>query len=132
MYLFVASIGIDYNILIISRLREEMGHGAGSRAAAHAAVRNAGPAVAAAGLVLASSFAMLMISPALADIGFAVAVGVLISAFINAFLLVPALTALAGRAAWWPSQPGARHRSATAGADTRPSVPAPQAATATR
>ena len=132
VYLFVASIGTDYNILIISRLREEMGHGAGSRAAAHAAVRNAGPAVAAAGLVLASSFAMLMISPALADIGFAVAVGVLISAFINAFLLVPALTALAGRAAWWPSQPGARHRSATAGADTRPSVPAPQAATATR
>src|SRR5262249_57502769 len=113
-YLFVASIGTDYNILVISRLREEMERGAGPREAARIAVRNAGPAVAAAGLVLASSFALLMISPLLADIGFAVAIGVLISAFINAFLLVPALTAMAGRAAWWPSHPGARdpHRRA--------------------
>jgi RND superfamily putative drug exporter len=122
VYLFVASIGTDYNILIISRLREEMEHGAGSREAARIAVRNAGPAVAAAGLILATSFALLMISPLLADIGFAVAAGVLISAFINAFLLVPALTALAGRAAWWPSRPGARHRKAAAESEGRPSV----------
>ena len=104
VYLFVASIGTDYNILIISRLREEMRQGAAARPAAAAAIRMAGPAVAAAGLVLSASFALLMISPQVADIGFAVATGVLISAFINAFLLVPALTALAGRAAWWPSR----------------------------
>ena len=55
--------------------------------------------------VLATSFGLLMISPLIADIGFAVAAGVLLSAFINAFLLVPALTALAGKAAWWPSHP---------------------------
>jgi len=122
VYLFVASIGTDYNILVISRLREEMERGAGSREAARIAVRNAGPAVVAAGLVLASSFALLMISPLLADIGFAVAAGVLISAFINAFLLVPALTAMAGRAAWWPSRPGARHRLAAAESEGRPSV----------
>jgi putative drug exporter of the RND superfamily len=46
-----------------------------------------------------------MISPLIADIGFAVAAGVLLSAFINAFLLIPALTVLAGRAAWWPAHP---------------------------
>jgi RND superfamily putative drug exporter len=46
-----------------------------------------------------------MVSPLIADIGFAVAAGVLLSAFINAFLLVPALTVLAGKAAWWPSHP---------------------------
>jgi len=132
VYLFVASIGTDYNILVISRLREEMERGAGSREAARIAVRNAGPAVVAAGLVLASSFALLMISPLLADIGFAVAAGVLISAFINAFLLVPAITAITGRAAWWPSHPGARHRSATAGPDGRTSIRAPQPATAAR
>jgi putative drug exporter of the RND superfamily len=57
------------------------------------------------GLVLATSFGLLMISPLIADIGFAVAAGVLLSAFINAFLLVPALTVLAGKAAWWPSRP---------------------------
>jgi len=132
VYLFVASIGTDYNILIISRLREEMQQGAASRAAARDAVRHAGPAVAAAGLVLATSFALLMISPLLADIGFAVATGVLISAFINAFLLVPALTVMAGRAAWWPSRPGAPNRPAAAGPDGRPSIQAPQAATAAR
>jgi putative drug exporter of the RND superfamily len=104
VYLFVASIGTDYNILIISRLREEMWRGASPRQAAVTAVRSAGPAVAAAGLVLATSFGLLMISPLSADIGFAVAAGVL-SAFINAFLLVPARTVLAGKAAWWPSHP---------------------------
>jgi RND superfamily putative drug exporter len=112
VYLFVASIGTDYNILIISRLREETWNGAPSRQAALTAVRSAGPAVAAAGLVLATSFGLLMISPLIADIGFAVAVGVLLSAFINAFLLVPALTVLAGKAAWWPLHPRARTRRA--------------------
>jgi putative drug exporter of the RND superfamily len=109
VYLFVASIGTDYNILIISRLREEMRQGAASRPATATAIRMAGPAVAAAGLVLSASFAMLMISPQIADIGFAVAAGVLISAFINAFLLVPALTMLAGRTAWWPAAPATAH-----------------------
>jgi RND superfamily putative drug exporter len=119
VYLFVASIGTDYNILIISRLREEMQHGEPPRDAARTAVRRAGPAVAAAGLVLAASFALLTISPLVADIGFAVATGVLICAFINAFLLVPALTAIAGKAAWWPSHPGAGRHSAA----TRPDAP---------
>jgi RND superfamily putative drug exporter len=105
VYLFVASIGTDYNILIISRLREETWRGVPPRLAAHTAIRAAGPAVAAAGLVLATSFGLLMISPLIADIGFAVAAGVLLSAFINAVLLVPALTVLAGKAAWWPSHP---------------------------
>jgi RND superfamily putative drug exporter len=125
VYLFVASIGTDYNILIISRLREEMQQGAPPRDAACTAVRRAGPAVAAAGLVLAASFGLLMISPLLADIGFAVAVGVLICAFINAFLLVPALTAIAGKAAWWPSHPGAGRHSAA----TSPGAPQPIQAT---
>ena len=88
--------------------------------------------MAAAGLVLATSFGLLMISPLLADIGFAVATGVLISAFINAFLLVPALTVIAGRAAWWPSHPGAERRSAVTGPDSLPASQAPQAATATK
>jgi len=105
VYLFVASIGTDYNILITSRLREETWRTASPRQAAATAIRAAGPAVAAAGLVLATSFAVLMISPQIADIGFAVAAGVLLSAFLNAFLLVPALTVLAGKAAWWPSHP---------------------------
>jgi RND superfamily putative drug exporter len=126
VYLFVASIGTDYNILVISRLREEMQHGATPRDAARTAVRRAGPAVAAAGLVLAASFGLLIISPQLADIGFAVAAGALICAFINAFLLIPALTATAGQAAWWPSRPGAGRHPATTGPDAPPSIRAAQ------
>jgi RND superfamily putative drug exporter len=103
VYLFVASIGTDYNILMISRLREEMRDGARPRRAADTAIRQAGPSVTAAGIVLAASFGLLTISPILAQIGFAVAAGVLISTFLNAFLLIPALTGLLGRKAWWPS-----------------------------
>ena len=119
VYLFVASIGTDYNILITSRLREEAERGATPRQAAVTAVRAAGPAVAAAGLVLATSFGLLMVSPLIADIGFAVAAGVLLSAFVNAFLLVPALTVLTGKAAWWPSHP---QRPAHAGREGHPPV----------
>jgi putative drug exporter of the RND superfamily len=104
VYLFVASIGTDYNILMISRLREETRDGASPRRAANTAIRQAGPSVGAAGIVLAASFALLTISPTLAEIGFAVAAGVLISTFINAFLLIPALTGVLGRAAWWPAR----------------------------
>ena len=104
VYLFVASIGTDYNILMISRLREEMRDGASPRRAADTAIRQAGPSVAAAGVVLAASFALLTISPQLAEIGFAVAAGVLVSTFLNAFLLIPALTAVLGPKAWWPSR----------------------------
>jgi RND superfamily putative drug exporter len=110
VYLFVASIGTDYNILMISRLREEMRDGARPRRAANTAIRQAGPSVAAAGIVLAASFGLLTISPQLAEIGFAVAAGVLISTFINAFLLIPALTGALGSAAWWPSRTHARKR----------------------
>lgn len=105
VYLFVASIGTDYNILMTSRLRDEIRAGMTPRDATATAIRQAGPAIAAAGMVLAASFALLIIAPALADIGFAVAAGVLISTFINGFLLVPAVTTLAGRNAWWPSHP---------------------------
>ena len=124
VYLFVASIGTDYNILIISRLREEMEGGASPRQAAATAIRAAGPAVAAAGLVLATSFGLLMISPLIADVGFAVAAGVLLSAFINAFLLIPALTALAGKAAWWPSHAHAPAQPNPAEVSHRPSATA--------
>jgi putative drug exporter of the RND superfamily len=114
VYLFVASIGTDYNILMISRLREEMRDGARPRRAADTAIRQAGPSVAAAGIVLATSFGLLTISPILAQIGFAVAAGVLISTFLNAFLLIPALTGLLGHTAWWPSRDRPRaHRQPT-------------------
>jgi len=106
VYLFVASIGTDYNILMISRVREELRTGATLRQATRAAIGHAGPSVAAAGLVLATSFGVLGFSAITAQIGLPVAIGVLLSTFATAWLLVPALTVLLGRVAFWPTRPG--------------------------
>ncbi|MGW4497578.1 MMPL family transporter [Micromonospora sp. NPDC004336] len=104
VFLFVTAIGTDYNILMIARLREELRAGRPPRQAAEEAVRRAGPAVAAAGVILAGSFGVLVASPMMAQIGFAVAVGVLIATFGLSWLLVPAATALTGRVAFWPAR----------------------------
>ncbi len=104
LYLFVLAIGTDYNILMIARLREEAREGLDPRRAAAVGIQHAGPTVAAAGVILAGTFAMLVISPVsfLAEIGFGVAIGILLSAFVVSTFFVPALTALIGHAAWWP------------------------------
>jgi RND superfamily putative drug exporter len=116
VYLFVASMGSDYAILMISRLREGIGDGLRPREAARLAVGQAGPAVAAAGVILAGTFAALIASPLLSQTGFAVALGVLLAAFVMAWVLVPSLTALLGRKAFWPGK--------TSRVGARPDVPA--------
>ncbi|GLY73377.1 MMPL family transporter [Actinoallomurus iriomotensis] len=104
LYLFVLAIGTDYNILMIARLREEAREGHDPRRAAAVGIQHAGPTVAAAGVILAGSFAVLVLSPMsfLAQIGFGVAIGILLSAFVVSTFFVPAVTALIGHAAWWP------------------------------
>jgi RND superfamily putative drug exporter len=104
LYLFVLAIGTDYNILMIARLREEARAGNEPRAAAALGVQHAGPSVAAAGLILAGTFAVLALAPVsfLQQIGFSVAAGILLSAFVMSMFLVPSLTALLGHATWWP------------------------------
>ncbi|WP_433383167.1 MMPL family transporter [Actinoplanes sp. CA-142083] len=123
LYLFVLAIGTDYNILMIARLREEARAGNEPRDAAALAVRYAGPSVAAAGLILAGTFAVLALAPVsfLQQIGFSVAAGILLSAFVMSMFLVPSLTALIGHAAWWPGHGDVdRSKPETA---TPPSVP---------
>jgi RND superfamily putative drug exporter len=104
MYLFVVALGTDYNILMIARLREEAREGRSPREAASMSVRHAGPTVAAAGLILAGTFASLMLAgnSLLTQMGFAISGGIVIVAFVMALFLTPALTALMGHAAWWP------------------------------
>jgi RND superfamily putative drug exporter len=102
---FAATLGATvYNILMIARLREEAREGKEPRDAAAIGVEHAGPTVAAAGLILAGTFAVLMLAPIsfLQQMGFAVALGIVLSAFVMSLFLVPALTALIGHAAWWP------------------------------
>lgn len=104
MYLFVVAIGTDYNILMIARLREEAREGRSPRDAAGEALRHAGPTVAAAGFILAATFATMMLAgnSLLSEMGFAVSFGIVVAAFVMAMFFTPSLTALFGRAAWWP------------------------------
>jgi RND superfamily putative drug exporter len=106
LYLFVTAIGTDYNILITARLREEIRDGRRPRDAAALAVTHAGPSVAAAAVILAGTFAALLISgvPFFVQIGFAVTLGITLVAFVVSMLLVPACSALTGPAAWWPAR----------------------------
>lgn len=108
LFLFVVALGTDYNILISDRIGEEMERPGPARAAVARAVRHTAPAIATAGLVLAGSFGSLAVNPAPAtqQIGFATALGILLSAFVLSIALVPALAALLGRGLWWPVRPG--------------------------
>jgi len=123
LYLFVLAIGTDYNILMIARLREEARAGNEPRTAAALGVRHAGPSVAAAGVILAGTFAVLALAPVsfLQQIGFSVATGILLSAFVMSMFLVPSLTALLGHAAWWPGH-GDVNRGAAKSVPARPTV----------
>ncbi|MDG4533636.1 MMPL family transporter [Streptomyces sp. AV19] len=105
LYLFVVTLGTDYNILMVARLREESANGAPPREAVRAAVTRSAPAIAAAAIVLAGTFGVLMLtgSALLAQMGAALATGILITAFALAVLLVPAAMILLGRWAWWPA-----------------------------
>ncbi|KAA9160000.1 MMPL family transporter [Amycolatopsis acidicola] len=104
IYMFVVALGTDYNILMMARLREEAKEGKPPREAAALAVRHTGPTIAAAGVILAGSLGALMLAgnSLLAEMGFALAFGILVAAFVMAMFFVPSLTALIGRAAWWP------------------------------
>jgi RND superfamily putative drug exporter len=104
IYLFVVALGTDYNILMIARLREEARAGKSPREAATQAVCHAGPTIAAAGLILAGTFAALMLggNALIESMGFALSFGIFVAAFVMAMFFTPALTALVGHAAWWP------------------------------
>jgi putative drug exporter of the RND superfamily len=104
MYLFVVALGTDYNILMIARLREEAREGREPRQAAALALRHTGPAIGAAGLILAGTFASLTLAgnTILSQIGFAVSCGIALAAFVMAMFFSPSITALIGQRAWWP------------------------------
>jgi RND superfamily putative drug exporter len=110
IYLFVVALGTDYNILMIARLREEVREGKDPREAASQALRHAGPTIAAAGVILAGTFASLMLggNSLLVSMGFAISFGIFVAAFVMSMFFTPALTALLGHRAWWPGHGDAK------------------------
>ncbi len=104
-FVFLVALGIDYNIFLMTRVHEEAKR-VGTRRAALVGLAATGGVITSAGLVLAGTFAVLGTLPLtfLAQLGFAVAVGVLIDTIIVRAILVTALTLDVGRWMWWPSK----------------------------
>ncbi|AUY48542.1 MMPL family transporter [Streptomyces sp. CB01881] len=105
VFVFLVALGIDYNIFLMTRVREESAHH-GTRHGAVAGLAATGGVITSAGLILASTFAVLGTLPVVgfAEIGFAVALGVLLDALVVRSVLVTALTMDLDRHMWWPSE----------------------------
>jgi len=104
-FVFLVALGIDYNIFLMTRVREESKK-IGTRAGVIKGVTVTGGVITSAGIVLAATFAVLGVLPLvfLAEIGFAVAFGVLLDTIVVRSLLVPSLVRLIGPKIWWPSK----------------------------
>lgn len=104
-FVFLVALGIDYNIFLMTRVREES-KAHGTREGILRGLSITGGVITSAGLVLAATFAALSVIPILflVQLSFIVAFGVLLDTFVVRSLLVPALTYDIGKAIWWPSR----------------------------
>ncbi len=123
VFLFLVALGVDYNIFLMTRIREETLH-AGTRAGTLRGLAVTGGVITSAGLVLAATFTTLAVLPlvVLTETGIAVALGVLLDTFLVRSLLVPALTYDLGDRVWWPRRPPTttRRPKPPGAGDTRP------------
>jgi RND superfamily putative drug exporter len=110
-FIFLVALGVDYNIFLMSRIREEAVK-RGTRNGVLRGLVSTGPVITSAGVILAGTFLVLTTLPVwlLFELGFAVAFGVLVDTFLVRSAIVPALTTLAGDRIWWPSSPRAGTR----------------------
>ena len=117
-FIFLVALGVDYNIFLMARVREEATRGP-TRQAMLTGLAVTGGVITSAGIVLAGTFAVLAVLPlvALTQVGVTVAFGVLLDTFVVRSVLVPALTWELGERTWWPRPPRAhREGNAEAGA----------------
>jgi len=105
VFVFLVALGIDYNIFLMSRVREETQR-AGTKRGSLIALSSTGGVITSAGLVLAATFAVLGTIPLvfLAEIGTAIALGVILDTMIVRAILVTALNLDLGGRIWWPSR----------------------------
>jgi RND superfamily putative drug exporter len=104
-FVFLVALGIDYNIFLMARVREEA-RDHGTREGMLRGLAVTGAVITGAGIVLAGTFGALAVLPlvVLTEIGFIVAFGVLLDTFIVRSVIVPALVMDVGRRVWWPSR----------------------------
>ena len=110
-FVFLVALGIDYNIFLMARVREETMHH-GTRDGMVRGLAVTGGVITSAGIVLAGTFSVLAVLPLvfLTEIGFVIAFGVLLDTFLVRSVLVPALVLEAGDKVWWPSALASRTR----------------------
>jgi RND superfamily putative drug exporter len=109
-FIVLVAMGADYNLLLISRLREESPYGL--RSGVIRTVRSTGGVITAAGVIFAASmFGMVFASiDTLVQAGFIIGTGLLLDTFLVRIVTVPAIAVLVGNANWWPSPPPPRAR----------------------
>jgi RND superfamily putative drug exporter len=102
-FVFLVALGVDYNIMLISRIKEEAGAFSLSQAVRRG-VALTGGVISSAGLILAATFGVLMTQPILElfMFGFIVSIGILMDAFLVRGVLVPSVVTLIGKWNWWP------------------------------
>ena len=105
-FLFLAALGVDYTIFLVTRAREEAAQH-GGRAGMVRAVSVTGGVITSAGIVLAAVFCVLGVLPliVLTQLGIIVGLGILLDTFVVRTLVIPALFALIGDRIWWPTRP---------------------------
>jgi RND superfamily putative drug exporter len=103
-FIFLVALGIDYTIFLMARVREEA-RKYGTREGMLRAISATGPVITSAGVILAGTFSVLMTLPVTFtfDLGFMVALGILLDTFIVRTIMVPAAVELIGDKIWWPS-----------------------------
>jgi putative drug exporter of the RND superfamily len=104
-FCLLVALGVDYNIFLISRVKDEYIPGQ-MRESTSRALANTGKIITSCGIIMAGTFTGLLFSPVnmLVQIGFATVVGLLIDTFIIRCMLVPALTVTVGELNWWPGR----------------------------
>jgi RND superfamily putative drug exporter len=105
MFVFLVALGIDYSIFLFGRIKEEVSR-SGMQDGIHHAVQSTGSIITSAGMIVAGTFGAMMAGSllGLAQIGFAVSVGILIDTFVVRTILDPALASFFGHWTWWPGK----------------------------
>jgi RND superfamily putative drug exporter len=103
-FIFLVALGVDYTIFLMSRVREEA-RAHGTREGMLRALGATGPVITSAGIILAGTFSVLMTLPVwfIFNLGFLVALGILLDTFVVRTIMVPAVVELLGDRVWWPS-----------------------------
>ncbi len=104
-FIFLVALGVDYNIFLISRIREEA-HRRPTKDAVILGLERTGGVITSAGLILAGTFCALMTLPleVLFQIGFTIALGLIVDTFLVRTIVVPSIAFLLGERNWWPSR----------------------------